>query len=247
MQSGLGSGRNAIPPYALDSPWVSVHRILSMPIRTSAIRSLGAHFNVFAIESFIDELAEAAGTDPLAFRLARLDDERARAVLRAAADAAGWGLPPATEDTGLGLGYARYKNAGAYCAAAAEVEAGETVRVRRLVVAVDVGEVVNLDGVRNQIEGGAIQAVSWTLKEQARFGRDGITSLSWDTYPVLRFSETPQVDVVVIDRPGSPSLGAGECTAGPVAGAVANGLFSAIGVRVRTLPLTDQNVRRAIG
>ena len=247
LASGLGSGRNAVPPYTLGSPRVATHRLLSMPIRTSAIRSLGAHFNVFAIESFMDELATASGADPLAFRLARLDDERARAVLLAAADAAGWGQPPAAEDTGLGLGYARYKNAGAYCAAAAQVEAGETVRVRRLVLAVDVGQVVNRDGVRNQIEGGAIQATSWTLKEQVRFGRDGITSLSWDTYPVLRFSEIPQVDVIVIDRPGHPSLGAGECTAGPVAGAIANGLFAAIGVRARTLPLSDENVLRAIG
>jgi CO/xanthine dehydrogenase Mo-binding subunit len=247
LASGLGSGRNAVPAYTLGSPRVATHRLLSMPIRTSAIRSLGAHFNVFAIESFMDELAAAAGVDPLAFRLARLDDERARAVLLAAADAAGWGQPPQAADTGLGLGYARYKNAGAYCAVAAEVEARESVRVRRLVLAVDVGRVVNRDGVRNQIEGGAIQAASWTLKEQVRFGPDGVTSLSWETYPVLRFSEIPQVDVIVIDRPGSPSVGAGECTAGPVAGAIANGLFAAIGVRARTLPLTDQNVLQAIG
>jgi CO/xanthine dehydrogenase Mo-binding subunit len=247
LASGLGSGRNAVPPYTLGSPRVATHRLLSMPIRTSAIRSLGAHFNVFAIESFMDELAAAAGADPLAFRLDRLDDERARAVLLAAAGAAGWGQPPAAADTGLGLGYARYKNAGAYCAAAAEVEARESVRVRRLVLAVDVGRVVNRDGVRNQIEGGAIQAASWTLKEQVRFGPDGITSLSWDSYPVLRFSEIPQVDVIVIDRPDQPSVGAGECTAGPVAGAIANGLFAAIGVRARTLPLTDRNVQQAIG
>jgi CO/xanthine dehydrogenase Mo-binding subunit len=250
-QAGLGSGRNAVPAYALQAPSVSTHRLLAMPIRTSAIRSLGAHFNVFAIESFMDELAAAAGADPLAFRLAQLEDERARAVLLAATDAAGWGHDrpgtAADADSGLGLGYARYKNAGAYCAAVAEVEAAESVRVRRLIVAVDVGTVVNLDGVRNQVEGGAIQAVSWSLKEQVRFGRDGITSLGWDTYPVLRFSETPQVDVIVIDRPGSPPLGAGECAMGPVAGAIANGLFGAIGVRVRALPLTYQNVLQAIG
>jgi CO/xanthine dehydrogenase Mo-binding subunit len=222
-----------------------------MPIRTSAIRSLGAHFNVFAIESFMDELAAAAGADPLAFRLALLDDERARAVILAAAEGAGWRqrreAAAARADTGLGLGYARYKNTGAYCAAVAEVEATESVRVRRIVVAVDVGHVVNLDGVRNQIEGGAVQAVSWTLKEQVRFGRDGITSLNWETYPILRFSETPHVDVVVINRPGLPVVGAGECAAGPVAGAIANGLCAAIGVRVRTLPLTAENVVQAIG
>jgi CO/xanthine dehydrogenase Mo-binding subunit len=250
-EAGLGSGRNAVPPYTFGSAYVATHRVLSMPIRTSAIRSLGAHFNVFAIESFMDELAAAAGADPLAFRLALLDDERARAVISAAAGGAGWGqrreAAAAHADTGLGLGYARYKNAGAYCAAVAEVEATESVRVRRIVVAVDVGQVVNLDGVRNQIEGGAVQAVSWTLKEQVRFGRDGITSLNWETYPVLRFSETPHVDVVVIDRPGLPVVGAGECVAGPVAGAIANGLCAAIGVRVRTLPLTAENVVQAIG
>ena len=250
-EAGLGSGRNAVPPYTFGSTVVATHRVLSMPIRTSAIRSLGAHFNVFAIESFMDELAAAGGADPLAFRLALLDDERGRAVISAAAEGAGWGqrreAAAAHADTGLGLGYARYKNAGAYCAAVAEVEATESVRVRRIVVAVDVGQVVNMDGVRNQIEGGAVQAVSWTLKEQVRFGRDGITSLNWDTYPILRFSETPQVDVVVINRPGLPVVRAGECTAGPVAGAIANGLFAAIGVRVRTLPLTAENVVQAIG
>ena len=249
-EAGLGSGRNAVPPYTFGSACVATHRVLSMPIRTSAIRSLGAHFNVFAIESFMDELAAAAGADPLAFRLALLDDERARAVISAAAEGAGWGQrreAAAHADTGLGLGYARYKNAGAFCAAVAEVEATESVRVRRIVVAVDVGQVVNLDGVRNQIEGGAVQAVSWTLKEQVRFGRDGITSLNWTTYPILRFSETPQVDVVVINRPGLPVVGAGECVAGPVAGAIANGLCAAIGVRVRALPLTAENVVQAIG
>ena len=251
LEAGLGSGRNAVPPYTFGSACVATHRVLSMPIRTSAIRSLGAHFNVFAIESFMDELAAAAGADPLAFRLALLDDERARAVISAAAEGAGWAqrrkAAAARADTGLGLGYARYKNAGAYCAAVAEVEATESVRVRRIVVAVDVGHVVNMDGVRNQIEGGAVQAVSWTLKEQVRFGRDGITSLNWETYPVLRFSETPHVDVVVINRPGLPVVGAGECAAGPVAGAIANGLCAAIGVRVRALPLTAENVVQAIG
>ena len=249
-EAGLGSGRNAVPPYTFGSACVATHRVLSMPIRTSAIRSLGAHFNVFAIESFMDELAAVAGADPLAFRLALLDDERARAVISAAAEGAGWGQrreAAAHADTGLGLGYARYKNAGAFCAAVAEVEATESVRVRRIVVAVDVGQVVNMDGVRNQIEGGAVQAVSWTLKEQVRFGRDGITSLNWKTYPILRFSETPHVDVVVINRPGLPVVGAGECVAGPVAGAIANGLCAAIGVRVRALPLTAENVVQAIG
>ncbi|MCW2696776.1 MAG: xanthine dehydrogenase family protein molybdopterin-binding subunit [Modestobacter sp.] len=248
-EMGLGSGRNAIHPYSFNGACVARHLVRSMPIRTSSIRSLGAHFNVFAIESFMDELAAEAGEDPLGFRLARLADDRGRAVITAAAAKAGWGGPlegGGGADVGRGLGYAQYKNKGMYCAVVAEVEAAETVTVRRLVVAVDVGRVVNLDGVRNQVEGGAVQAASWTLREQIRFDSTGVTSLGWDTYPILRFSEVPRVDVVVIDQPDYPSVGAGEGAAGPVAGAIANGLFAAIGVRVRSLPLTSENVVKAI-
>ena len=147
-----------------------------MPIRTSALRTLGAFANVFAIESFMDELAAERGEDPLAFRLRHLKDPRARAVLEAAAERAGWSAWRKRDGAGHGIGFARYKNFGAYCAVVAEVEGAADIRVRRLVVAVDVGEVINPDGVANQIEGGAIQATSWTLKEAVRFDRARITS-----------------------------------------------------------------------
>jgi nicotinate dehydrogenase subunit B len=144
------------------------------------------------------------------------------------------------------MAFARYKDRGAYCAVVAEVEATQEVRVKRLVVAVDVGRVINLDGVRNQLEGGAIQATSWTVKERVRFDRSAVTSTDWESYPILRFSEVPRVEVHVLDRPDAPSLGAGEAAQGPVAGAVANALFDAIGVRVRDLPLTAERVIAAM-
>jgi CO/xanthine dehydrogenase Mo-binding subunit len=209
------------------------------------MRALGAHLNVFAIESFMDELAAESGRDPLEFRLAHLTDPRGRRVLMAAAERAGWGEPIGDPDTGRGIGYARYKGSGAYCAVIAEVEATSALRVRRLTVAVDVGTVINPDGVANQIEGGAIQAVSWTVREQVRFNRHAVTSDTWESYPILTFSEVPAVDVLVLTST-DPSLGAGEASMGPTAGAVGNALAAALGVRVRDMPLTSEAIIDAV-
>jgi nicotinate dehydrogenase subunit B len=244
-RQGGGSTRNSVPIYDVGARRITGHRLQSTAIRTTALRSLGAHLNVFAIESFIDELAEAAHEDPLTFRLRHLGDDRARTVLETAASAAGWGSPTG-DDVGLGLGLARYKDRGAYCAVVAEVEAGTSIRVRRLTIAVDVGCVVNPDGVRNQIEGGATQATSWTMKERVRFDSTRITSQDWESYPILRFSEAPYIDVHLIDRPDLPSVGAGEAAQGPTAGALGNALCAAVGVRVRDLPLTTEAVVAAI-
>jgi CO/xanthine dehydrogenase Mo-binding subunit len=201
--------------------------------------------NVFAIESFMDELAQLVGQDPVAYRLAHLDDDRGRRVLEAAAEAAGWGrVTP--EGIGMGVGFARYKDKGAYCAVVAEVEAEHDILVRRLTAAVDVGRVVNPDGVRNQIEGGATQATSWTVKERVRFDRTRVTSVDWEHYPILRFSESPVVDVEIMSSSGLPSVGAGEAAQGPTAAAIANAVANAIGVRVRNLPLTADAVVAAI-
>jgi CO/xanthine dehydrogenase Mo-binding subunit len=245
LQNGGGSGRNAVPLYDLPRQLVRTHRLQTMPLRTSALRALGAHLNVYAIESVVDELAVLADVDPLEYRLRMLTDERARAVLQAAAERAGWGrdLGP---DVGLGVGLARYKNRGAWCAVVAEVEAQASVRVRRLTIAVDVGLVVNPDGVVNQIEGGALQALSWTTKEQVRFDARTVTSRTWEEYPILTFSEVPPVDVILLDRPDQASLGAGEASIGPTAAAIGNALFAATALRVRTLPLTTANVVAAM-
>jgi nicotinate dehydrogenase subunit B len=243
--AGGGTTRNAVPLYDVGSRCIRGHRVLDNRIRSSALRALGAFTNVFAIESFMDEVAELTGQDPLELRLRHLSDARAREVLTTVAAAAGWGTP-LPEGTGRGLAVARYKGKGAYCAVVAEVEAETDVRVRRLTIAVDVGRVVNPDGVRFQIEGGAIQATSWTLKEQVRFDTTRITSEDWESYPILRFSEVPEVEVHLVERPDLPSVGAGEAAQGPTAGAIANAVTAALGVRVRDLPLTTDAVTRAI-
>ena len=234
--------RNAIPLYDFPNQRVVNHYVREMPVRTSALRSLGAYANVFAIESFMDELAQAAGADPVAFRLRHLSDPRARAVLEAVAGRANWSGWTPREGRGHGIGFAKYKNLGAYCAVVADVEVGHDVRVHRLDIAVDVGLVINPDGVRNQIEGGAIQSTSWTLKEQLRLGERGIASLDWEDYPILKFSEVPSVEIELLDRPDLPSVGAGEAAQGPTAAAIANAVENALGVRVRDLPLTPERI-----
>ena len=245
-ERGAGSTRNAVPGYTVPVRRIRGHRRQDVALRTSSLRTLGAYGNVFAIESMMDEAAGYAGVDPLDFRLGHLDDDRGRAALQAVADHVGWRDRPRDGDVALGLGYARYKVKGAYCAVVAEVEAVSDVRVRRLTLAVDVGRVVNPDGVRNQIEGGAVQSTSWTLKEQVTFDRTRITSVDWETYPILRFSETPQVEVLLLDRPELPSVGAGEASQGPTAAAIGNALAAAVGVRVRDLPLTPEKVVAAL-
>jgi len=238
--------RNAIPIYDFPNQRVVNHYVHEMPVRTSALRSLGAYANVFAIESFMDELAQAAGIDPIAFRQRHLKDPRGRAVIEAAARRARWSNWKPVEGRGHGIGFAKYKNLGAYCAAVAEVEVDHEVRVNRLVLAVDVGLVINPDGVINQIEGGAIQSTSWTLKEQVKLGAHGIASLSWEEYPILKFSEVPVVEVELADHPELPAVGAGEAAQGPTAAAIANAVAHALGLRVRDLPLTHERIAAAI-
>jgi CO/xanthine dehydrogenase Mo-binding subunit len=243
--NGGGSDRNSIPLYDFPSWTIECHRLLTMPVRTSALRTLGAQGNVFAIESLLDEIAAERGEDPITFRLRHLRDERAKDVIRAVARRSKW-KPARKSGIGHGIGFSRYKNSGAYCAAVAEIEGAEDIRVKRLTLAVDVGEAVNPDGVINQIEGGAIQATSWVLKERVRFDRERITSTSWSDYPILRFSEAPDVDVELIQRAEIDPVGAGEAAHGPVTAAIANAVFDAIGVRIRKLPFTRDNLIAAM-
>ena len=241
------SQRNALPIYDLPSQKVVHHVLERLPVRTGTLRAIGAFLNTFAIECFMDELAHAAGVDPVEMRLAHLSDPRGRAVIEAVRDRAGLaGRRQKDGARGLGLAFARYSNEASYAAVAVEVEVAEAVRVLRVVAAVDCGRTVTPDGVANQVEGGVVQAVSWALKEAVRFDRTRITSRSWDDYPVLRFSEAPPIETIVIDRPGEPSVGVGEAVAGPTAAAIANAMFDAIGVRVRDLPLTRERIRAAI-
>lgn len=241
-----GAARNGNPIYALPNARGVLHFVEGMPVRVSALRGLGAQMNVFAIESFMDELAQAAGVDPLAFRLAHLQDERAREVAQAAAERFGW----AARSRGTGLAFARYKNLAAYCAVAMEVridrDSGE-IHVPRVVAAVDAGEAVSPDGIRNQIEGGIVQSLSWSTCEAVEFDTTRRTSFDWSAYPILRFPAVPkQIEVHVIDRPKQPFLGVGEAAQGPTAAALANAVAHALGIRLRDMPLSPERVRAAL-
>ncbi len=245
--AGGGADRNGVPPYETGGLSVRVHRWREMPLRTSSFRALGAMANVLAIEGTMDELAEAAGRDPVEYRLSHLTDARARAVIEAVMTMAGPEPAARGEGTGRGLGFARYKGTGAWCAVVAEVGAEEEVRVRRLWLAVDAGEVVNPDGATNQIEGGAVQAVSIALKEAVTFDSRAVTSDTWDTYPILRFSEVPAVEVRLVGRPDGPPLGVGECATGPTVAAIAIAIHRALGVRIRRMPFTAESIAAQIG
>jgi nicotinate dehydrogenase subunit B len=246
-----GGDRNAIPIYKFPNAKVVHHFIPEMPLRVSALRALGAYHNVFSIESFMDELAIAAGADPVEFRLRHLDDPRAREVVEKAAQAFGWQKgKKAAPDRGYGFAFARYKNYAAYCAVACEVEVNRQSgrpRLVRAAAAVDSGQVVNPDGLINQIEGAILQSMSWTLYESVTFDDKRITSIDWQTYPILRFDAVPErVDVHIINRPGQPFLGSGETGQGPAAASIANAIADATGKRLRDLPLTRKRIKDAI-
>ena len=246
----FGDGdRNAVPSYELPRKEIRNHLLLDAPVRNGSFRTLGAHGNIFAIESFMDELADVVGIDPLAFRLLHLRDPRARAVLQAAADKAGWN-PGKKGDgrNGRGLAFCRYKSIGMYAAAVVDVEVDRktcVIKVPRVVMAADIGLVVNPDGAKNQLEGGIVQAVSLTLKEQVSFHRREITSRDWSSYPILTFPEVPSIEIVLMDR-SEPSLGAGEGSLPPTSAALANAFAHATGRRLRELPMTPERVKASL-
>jgi len=244
---GTGT-RNGEPLYNFPAKRIVHHLIPETPVRTSTMRGLGANANVFAIESSIDELAERAGEDPVRYRLSLLKDARARSVLEHVAQISGWreGLPSGTGH-GRGIGFARYKNMAAYAAVVAAVEVEEEVRLSRVWCAADAGLVINPDGAVNQLEGGIIQAASWTLKEGVRLDRNGISSRDWGGYPVLRFTEVPEVTVELIGAAADlPPLGIGEAAGGPTVAAIANAVAHALGARLRDLPLTRERILAAL-
>jgi CO/xanthine dehydrogenase Mo-binding subunit len=245
LAAGGGAPRNGVPLYAIPHLEIDTTRLLEMPIRTSALRGLGATLNVWSIEAMMDELAAAARVDPLDYRLQHLDDARAVAVLQRVAVMCGWRERQKRDGWGLGLGFARYKNTGGYAAVAAEIEARERVFCRRLWIAGDAGEVVNPDGVANQYEGGAIHGTSVALLERVAFDRRRVTSDSWETYPILRFSDVPKVAVELIDRPELPFLGAGEASMAPTIAAIGAAITDALGIRPRALPFTPEQLASA--
>ena len=245
----FAADRNGIALYDFPGHNVLTHFITEMPLRVSSTRGLGAYANVFAIESFMDELAHSVGADPVAYRLRFLKDERARDAIVRAAEKFGWSQWQKSPGRGRGIGFAKYKNIAGYCAVALEVEVNRQsgrIRVLRAVASADSGHIVNPDGVSNQIEGGLIQSLSWTLKEEVQMDDTQVLSQDWGSYPILTFTEVPPVEVVLIDRPGQPFLGTGEASQGPTGAALANAVFDATGVRFLRLPLTPDRVLQGL-
>lgn len=244
---GGGGTRNAVPLYDVPAHRILHHLAQRGPVRTSALRGLGALPNVYAIEMLMDVLAERAGEDPVAYRLSIMSEPRARRLIERVAEMCNWkARGPVGSGRGLGMAFARYKNTAAYCAVAASVTVDEVVKVDRVWCVADAGLVVNPDGGRNQLEGGIIQALSWTLKEQVRFDAHGIASIDWDGYPILRFSEVPEIEAELVDGAGNPALGLGECSCGPTAAAVGNAVAHALGVRIHDMPLTRERILAAM-
>jgi nicotinate dehydrogenase subunit B len=238
-----GSHRNSLPLYEFETKNVALHNYKG-PLRTSALRSLGAYGNIFALESFMDELAAKAGKDPVQFRLDHLKDGRAREVIKTLVSKAGWDSKK-EPGAGKGFAFAQYKNNASYFAVKAEVKldrAAKTYRLVKLTGVIDSGQAINPDGIINQTSGGMIQAASWTMLEQVNYGENGIESNSWETYPILRFADVPDTEVFVIARPEMEPLGAGEAAQGPVSAAIANAIFDATGTRLREIPLTPDKI-----
>lgn len=247
-----GGDRNAPTTYALANERVTMHWLPDAPLHPSAFRTLGGLHNTTANELFLDEVAAALGEDPVALRLRLLPDHRAKAVVSAAAYRAGWGTPvdaPEGMLAGRGIAFAQYEVEYAYVAMVADVvvdPATGNVRVSRVVIAHDCGKIINPDGVRNQVEGNVIQGISRSLKEEVRWDDRAVTTLTWETYPILTFPEVPAIDIVLIDRPDQPPLGAGEPATCPVTAAIGNAIHDATGVWLRDVPFTPERILRVI-
>ena len=249
--------QNAGAPYAVPNIRVNTRHVAEAFFRSAHLRSPGRIENSFANESFMDELAARAKADPAEFRLRHLKDPRGEAVINAAMKRANWqsraGINPNPGSgdiaRGRGISYVRYNNATTYVAAVAEVEvnrkSGE-VRVTRVCVGHDCGQIINPDGLANQIEGGVIQTVSRTLLEQVQWNKTRVTSVDWATYPILRFPDAPRVEVDMINVPGEVSWGAGEPTATAIPAAIGNAIYDATGARLRSVPFTPDQVRAAL-
>jgi CO/xanthine dehydrogenase Mo-binding subunit len=242
-ERGGGATRNAYAIYDLPRHRLIHHLLPHVPLRTSSLRGLGAWANVFAIESFMDELAEAADEDPVTYRLSLLSDPRARRVVETAVQMSSWFKNRERgEGKARGFGFARYKNIASFAAVVAEVEIDEEVRVRRIWCAADAGLVISPDGARNQIEGGIIMGASFAMKEQVRFEDGKIATMTWDDYPILRFREAPEIEIQLVDAPHEPTLGLGEASVGPTGAAIGNAVARALGKRIRDLPLTRERI-----
>ena len=242
-ERGGGATRNGYAIYDLPRHRLIHHLLPRVPLRTSSLRGLGAWANVFAIESFMDELAELAGEDPVTYRLSLLSDPRARRVVETAAEMSGWfDRRDLGEGRARGFGFARYKNIASFAAVVAEVTVEQEVRLERIWCCADAGLVITPDGAKNQLEGGIIMGASFVLKERVRFEDGKVATSTWEDYPILRFSEVPEIDIRLVEAPNEPTLGLGEASVGPTGAAIGNAVARALGTRIRDLPLTRERI-----
>lgn len=253
---GVPVVQNLDPGYAMPNMRITGRQLKDTPLRLSNLRAPGKIGTIFAVESFMDELAAATASDPIAFRKKGLSDPRALAVIDRAAQMIGW--KPRTSPgprakgnklTGRGMAYMRYKHAENYVAIAMDVEVDREsgkIRVQRITCAHDCGLIINPDGLRNQVEGNILQTLSRTLHEEVTFDKARVTSVDWVSYPLLRFPDVPAIEVALIDHPDQPPYGAGEAACAPLAAAVANAVFDATGVRLREVPFTAAKVKAAL-
>lgn len=242
---GAGAARNAIPPYSINSFGLTTHLIQDLPVRTSSIRGLGAQMNVVCIEAIMEKLATRCEMNSLEFRLKHLDDSRAHAVLNRLKTI----LESASlsENEAIGIGYSRYKAKGAYAAVAIRLQLNESIELLDAWAVVDGGYIVDSSGAKNQIEGGIIQAASWTLCESALLLDGYVDAAGWEDYPIMSWSDIPRIHTTLIEPATAlPSLGIGECMVGPVSAAIINGISSIAGSTIADLPLTRENFIRAV-
>jgi nicotinate dehydrogenase subunit B len=247
-----GMHRNADPLYTFPKRRIVKHFLRDSPLRVSALRGLGSYASVFALESFVDELAQVAGVDPVQFRLRYLADERARAVVEAATGTAGWqpAARPRGDGRGRGFAFAQYKNRQVYVAVVVDLRverATGRIVLEHAVIASDAGQIVNAEGFAAQVEGGFIQSSSCTLKEEVKWDRRGVASTDWRSYPILRFGEAPVIETLLLNRPGLPFVGVGEGVMGPAPAAIANAVYDAVGIRLRRIPFAPERVVAALG
>ena len=239
-----GIHRNLEPLYRFENQLLIKNLVRNLPHRTSALRTLGAYANVFAIESFIDELAEEICVDPVELRLNYLSDQRAKACIKAVVKEIAH-IDASQPNHGWGIGFAQYKNSKAYTAVAVEVMVNEAAEIKllKVIIAADAGQIIDPKGVTAQLEGGFIQAASWTIYEEVMYDNKNIRSIDWESYPIIGFDNIPDFKTILINMPDEPFIGIGEAVCGPAAGAIGNAVFKATGLRVRQLPMTPSNLR----
>ena len=247
MGAHVGVHRNLEPLYKFPNPRLVKNLVRDLPLRVSALRTLGAFANVSALESFMDELAIEGDISPVEFRLSHLDDEKAINVIKTLDEKMIFDEAGKYDALGSGMAFAQYKNAATYCAVGLELEVNDAAEVvlHRAWIVADSGEVVDPDGLIAQLEGGLIQAASWALMEEVKFDSGGITSRDWETYPIIRFNNIPKIETILINRPGEPFLGAGEASSGPTGGAIINAIYDASGLRLRRMPFNADAIRSA--